>query len=108
VICGFSFLAVRMKWCGYPGEPIVGFSSGFTTLHWNHLALLLRHLGLVLLVVPFTWMVFTLISERRERFGFPFSFWMIIGVILPCAFIVTYFYLGFHPYYAVPNYAVPK
>jgi hypothetical protein len=103
VICGFSFLAMRMRGDGYPGEPIVFQISSFGIYHWSHIALFLRRAGLSLLVLPVTWMILTLISERRGGFGLPFSLWMIIGVILPCGILATYFYFGFYPCYAVPN-----
>jgi hypothetical protein len=103
VICGFSFLAMRMRGYGYPGEPYVFQISSFGIYHWSHLALFLRHAQLFMLVLPVAWMMLALISERQGGFVLPFTLWMIIGVVLPCAIIMTYFYFGFYPCYEVPN-----
>jgi hypothetical protein len=103
IICGFSFLAMCMRGQGYPGEPMIFQISSFGTYHWSHLALFLRRAGLFLLVIPVIWMILTLLAEQRGRFGLPFGFWIFIGIILPCAFIMTYCYVSFHPCFVVPN-----
>ena len=104
VICGFSFLEMSMRGQGYPGDPIefVAINS-FGTLHWNHLALFLRRASLFILAVPVIWMVLALVAEQRGRYWLPFGFWIFIGIILPCAFIMTYCYASYHTCFVVPN-----
>ena len=102
VICGFFGLAIMLRRYGYPGEPYqVG--SSFVIYHWSHMTLFLRRLGMILLVVPLAWTVFTAIAERRAGFMLPFGLWLVIGTIIPFLIVMTFFYAIFHPCIAVPN-----
>ncbi|MDD5140090.1 MAG: hypothetical protein PHY43_07535 [Verrucomicrobiales bacterium] len=102
VICGFFGLAIILRRYGYPDEPYhVG--SNFGTIHWSQLTLFLRRLGMILLFVPLAWTVFAVISERRSTFILPFSWWLIVGTIIPPVIVLMFFYAIFHPCITVPN-----
>jgi hypothetical protein len=102
VICGFFGLAIVLRQHGYPGEPSQA-GSNFVIYHWNYMTLFLRHLGMILLVVPLAWTVFAVISERRATFVLPHGLWLVVGTIIPFTIIMTFFYAIFHPCVAVPN-----
>jgi hypothetical protein len=102
VILGFFGLSIMLRRYGYPGEPNF-FSSGLVVYHWSHLTLFLRRYGFILLLVPLSWTAFTVISESRARFVFPFGLWMILGAIIPLMIIAMFFYAIFCPCIAVPN-----
>ena len=103
VILGFFSLSIVLRHYGYPHEPFQAGSS-FGIYHWSHLTLFLRRQGLLLLLVPLTWTVFAAIAESRARFIFPFGFWLILGTVIPCTIISTFFYAIFRPcVYVITN-----
>jgi hypothetical protein len=97
VILGFFGLGIILRHYGYPDEPPQGISS-FGVYHWTYLALFLRQQGLILLLLPLIWIVCAAISENRTRFVFPFGFWMILGALIPCTIVMTFFYAIFRPF----------
>jgi hypothetical protein len=100
VICGFFGLAIVLRNHGYPHEPGY-YISLLQHIHWNPLSLFLRRFGMILLLVPLGWAVFAVNAESRAKFILPFSWWLIIGTIIPLALIMMFFYAIFHPYTTV-------
>lgn len=55
IVCGFVAVGIVLKFSGYPENP--------RWVHWNPLAIGLRHFGLGLLVFPIIW---TIIAARAD------------------------------------------
>jgi hypothetical protein len=90
VFTGFVGLAIYLRLNGYPQDPS-GFAS-FGSLHWSRVTLFSRRYGLVLMIVPFYWIVCTLVAERRCKYILPFGIWLSIGMLLPFALLAPFLY----------------
>ena len=91
VILGFFGLGVVMKWNGYPHEEDYG-------IRFTSLALLLRHHGLLLLLVPAVWAVFTALAQNRPAFIFSLDIWLVLGIVATVTIIILFLYASIHPF----------
>lgn len=74
VLLGFFGLGVVMKWNGYPHEEEFG-------IRFTSLALLLRHHGMCLLLVPAIWAVLAAVAENKGTFIFSLDGWLVLGFV---------------------------
>ncbi len=91
VILVFFGLGIVMKMHGYPHEDF--------GIRWNPLALLLRRYGLILLLVPVTWVFFAGLAYNRRRFVFSFAVWGVLGIVFSITIISLFLYACVEPFY---------
>lgn len=91
VILGFFGLGIVMKMNGYPHEDF--------GIRWNPLALLLRRHGLILLLVPVCWTIFTAVAQSRRHFIFSLGVWAVLGIVFALTIISLFIYACVDPFY---------
>jgi hypothetical protein len=89
VMMGFFALGIVLKVGGYPHDP--PFMASLSRVVWSPLALFLRRHGLVLMLVPIVWTIFTSLSQNRQ-IVFSQDVWLVIGVIITVAIIGLFVY----------------
>lgn len=89
MVIGFCALGIVMKMNGYPDEFMI---------RWTPLARGLREYGVYVLVIPVTWIVYTIVAAQIERGLFSLDVAVAVGFLLAFLILFVFLYATFNSY----------